>query len=496
MTSRTAPINLSSDEFRSVGHELIDRIAELLETIADRPVTSGLAPEEVRDRIDSRLPLPDAGMPAPEIVARTTELLTELSLYNGHPRFGGYITSSPAPIGMLADLLAAAINPNVGGWTLSPAATEIEAQTVRWIAELLGYPTNCGGLLVSGGNMANISCLIAARTAKADYNIREHGMYANGRMLVYASSETHTWLQKATDMLGMGTDSIRWIEVDSAQRIDLSALRAQVEADRESGDKPFCVVAGAGTVSTGVIDPLYAVAELCREFDLWMHVDGAYGGFGAVLPELADLYHGLSRADSIAVDPHKWLYAPLEAGCVLVRDVDALRNAFSYHPAYYHFGQEATNYVDFGPQNSRGFRALKVWMSLKQVGRSGYEEMIRDDCRLARLMYDEVSQLEEFDALSCSLSIATFQFVPPDLREKLADSTVHDYLNELNTEIQDRLERSGEAFVSNAVIGGRYCLRMCIVNFRTSEDDIRAIVEIIRRLGHKTDADLRPADLR
>jgi glutamate/tyrosine decarboxylase-like PLP-dependent enzyme len=398
-----------------------------------------------------------------------------------------------APIGMLGDLLAAAVNPNVGAWMLSPAATEIESQTVRWIAELIGYPPECGGLLVSGGNMANIVCFMAARAAKAGWNVRELGMAAGERkqLRVYGSAETHTWIQKAADLSGLGTASIRWIPTDRHLRMDVGALRRQLQADVAAGDVPCLVVGTAGSVSTGAVDPLPEIAALCKEYGAWFHVDGAYGGFAVVAPDAPGDLRGLSLADSIAVDPHKWLYAPLEAGCALVRDAEALRSAFAYHPPYYHFEERATNYVDYGLQNSRGFRALKVWLALRQVGAAGYRTMIEDDMRLARLMADAVAAHPELELATQSLSITTFRYVPRDLRETVGTPDAERHLDALNRTLLDRLQRGGEVFVSNAVIDGRYVLRACIVNFHTQARDVEAVPDIVVRVGRAVDAELR-----
>jgi glutamate/tyrosine decarboxylase-like PLP-dependent enzyme len=365
---------------------------------------------------------------------------------------------------------------------------------VRWIAALVGYPDDCGGLLVSGGNMANMVCLMAARAAKAGWDVREQGIAADAgrRLRVYGSAETHTWIQKATDLAGLGTASIRWIPTDARLRMDVNALRAQIEADVAAGDVPCLVVGTAGSVSTGAVDPLPAISAVCKQYGVWFHVDGAYGGFAAALPEASGDLHGLSLADSVAVDPHKWLYAPLEAGCALVRNPDALRTAFSYHPPYYHFEERATNYVDYGPQNSRGFRALKVWLALKHVGAAGYRRMIADDIRLSKAMADAVRRHAELELTTQDLSITTFRYVPRDLRAAIGEPLVEGHLETLNRQLLDRLQRSGEAFVSNAVIGGRYVLRACIVNFHTARVDVEALPEIVARLGRAVDAELRP----
>lgn len=495
---RAAPLEMEPEEFRRLGYETVDKIADFLASLPVRPVTPHETPARIRTALgDGALP-PD-GTEAGELLGEIAQLLFDHSLFNGHPRFMGYITSSPAPIGALGDLLAAAVNPNVGAWNLSPIATEIEAQTIRWIAEMIGYRTDCGGLLVSGGNMANFVGFLAARKAKASWDVRVEGMTGgiNRRLTVYASDQTHTWIQKAADLFGLGTEAIRWIRTDERLRMDTTHLREAIEKDIANGRQPFLVVGTAGTVSTGVVDPLRELAAVCRERDLWFHVDGAYGGLAAVLPEADADLRGLSEADSVAIDPHKWLYAPLEAGCVLVRDPQSLREAFSYSPSYYNFGDSDAriNYYDFGPQNSRGFRALKVWLGLKQAGRAGYEQMITKDVRLAEELFRGVSAHPEFEAMTHNLSITAFRFAPPDLRDR--DRTLAaEYLNKLNTELLMRLQASGEAYLSNAVIGGKYALRACIVNFRTTRADIEALPEIIARLGRETDAELRPPELK
>ena len=431
---RQAPLAMDAATFRALGHQLVDQIADLLASVRERPVTSHEPPSAVRAALRLTGPLPENGTEPSALLAETAQQLFEHSLFNAHPRFFGYITAPPAPIGILGEFLASAVNPNVGGWTLSPAATEIEAQTVRWIAELIGYPEDCGGLLVSGGNMANFVCFLAARTAKAPWDVRASGVVGNGgqRLVVYGSAETHTWIQKAADMSGIGTAAIRWIPTDDDLRMDVVALRHRIDADREAGYVPFMVVGTAGSVSTGAVDPLHEIAAVCREESVWFHVDGAYGGFAAVLPEAPADLRALCDADSVAVDPHKWLYAPLEAGCALVRNADALLDAFSYHPPYYHFEERTVNFVDYGPQNSRGFRALKVWLALRHVGAAGYRRMIADDISLSRAMAATVERHSELQLMTQSLSIATFRYVPADLQTALGAEETESYLDELN----------------------------------------------------------------
>lgn len=497
---RIAPLEMTESEFRKVGRQTVERIAELLCSLPNRPVAPNETPAMLRDILGTG-PLPEQGAEARDLIEEAATLLFEHSTFNGHPRFMAFISSSAAPIGVLSDLLAAAVNPNVGGSALAPIATEIEAQTIRWIAELLNYPTDCGGLLVSGGNMGNFTGLLVARSAKVPWDVRTTGL-AGGegrRLRLYATEETHTWLHKAVDLFGLGMDAIRWIPVDGQLRMDTAALRRQIEADSEAGDLPFLVIGTAGTVSTGAVDPLPEIAAICREYDLWFHVDGAYGGFAAALlnsdgpVEVPPDLRGISEADSVAVDPHKWLYAPLEAGCVLVRDAKLLHRTFSHHPPYYYFDedeQSVINYHEYGPQNSRGFRALKVWLALRQAGRVGYTEMISDDIQLARELSRLVEAEPELQAFTQALSITTFRYVPSDLTP--GSEEIEAYLNRLNAELLTRVQRSGEAFISNAVVRGTFLLRACIVNFRTSLEDIEALIHLVKRIGKEVDAIMRP----
>ena len=477
---RASAVDLSPEQFRAIGHRLVDRLADFLAELPSRPLTSGETPNQVRAALDVSRGLPEGPADPATVVEQAAEQLLAHSLFNGHSRFLGYVTSSPAPVGAFGDFMAAVANPNVGAWKLSPAATEIELQTVRWIAEFIGYPTTAGGLLVSGGNMANLVGFLTARAAKLGPDLRKQGVQSFvKRPRCYCSAETHTWIQKAADLSGLGTDSIRWIETDEHQRLDMKRLHEAVSRDIDNGDQPFLVAGTAGTVSTGAVDPLPELAEFCAERGLWFHVDGAYGGLAAKVPGAPADTAGLALADSLAIDPHKWLYSPLEAGCVLVRDPAHLLNAFSYHPPYYQFEQDAVNFFDLGPQNSRGFRALKVWLALQQAGRTGYVESIADDIKIAEYAFRVFSEHPDFEAVTRSLSICTFRYVPPSLRASLGTDETERKLDAINQEIQTRLESGGEVFFSNAIVRGRYLLRLCIVNFRTSRADIEKLPRLI-----------------
>jgi aromatic-L-amino-acid/L-tryptophan decarboxylase len=495
---RNAPLQMEPAQFRELGHSLVDQVAGFLDTIRERPVTHPSTPEQIRSLLGLSGTVPEEGTDPRSWLPAVAEQLFEHSLHNGHPRFWGYVTASAAPIGALADFLAAAVNPNVGAWKLSPAASEIEKETVGWIADLLGYNRDCGGLLVSGGNVANIACFLAARRAKAGAGIREEGVGGSGagRLRVYASEQTHTWIQKAADISGLGTGALRWIPVDDALRAKPSGLRDLIRRDLDDGSQPFLVVGTAGTVGTGAVDPLGELASICREYGLWLHVDGAYGAPAAMVPGIDPDLEALREADSVAVDPHKWMYLPLEAGCALVKRREHLLDAFSYHPPYYHFDESVTNYFDYGIQNSRGFRALKVWLAIRQVGRKGYRKMIAEDIRLAGELYSALQAHDTVEPLTLGLSICTFRYVPRDLRHDADLPRIREYLDELNRQILTSIEESGEAFLSNAVVRGRFALRLCIVNFRTGLDDVLALPEIVERHGGLVDQSIRPADLR
>src|SRR6266571_2943396 len=499
---RVAPADMPPEEFRAIGHSLVDAIADFYAHLPTASTASPLLPDEIRKKLGRR-ELPENGTNIEPVIDKFQKIFFEHSTHNGSPRFWGYITSSGAPVGALADLLAAAVNPNCGAWALSPIATEIENECIRWLAQFMGLPGKWDGIVVSGGNMANIVAFIVARKAKAPWDIRTKGLTApeSKRLVLYGSGEMHTWINKAADICGLGTEAVRWIPTDDEHRLRPDALRTQIEADRAAGLFPFMVCGTAGSVGTGAIDPLPEIARICKEFDLWFHVDGAYGAPAVALDDASANLKGLRLADSIAIDPHKWLYAPLEAGCTLVRRRDDLRDAFAFKPPYYQFddneGQEVKNYFEYGPQNSRGFRALKIWLGFQQSGASGYRRMIADDIDLAHRLYDFIGNQELLERGTISLSIATFRFVPADLRNRSIEAgAITDYLNELNARIATALRLSGRAFVSNAHIEDRFMLRTCIVNFRTTLADVELLPDLMVQIGVELDERIRPATLR
>lgn len=484
---RENSIEINKSDFQKIGYELIDSISDFFDDISEKPVTTSKSPKELQKVLGS-LSLPENGMPAEKLLSKTSKLLFDNSLFNGHPKFFGFITSSAAPIGALADLLASSVNANVGGQILSPMATEIEKQTIRWLAEFIGVSPNYGGVLVSGGNMANFTAFLAARTAKAPKNTKEDGLSSiSNQLIMYCSKSTHTWIDKAAILFGHGTKSIRWIPTDSSNKMDTHILEQKIKEDIRNGYQPFMVVGTAGDVSTGVVDNLEAIAAICKSNELWFHIDGAYGIPAAIIPEFKELFLGIKEADSIALDPHKWLYSPLEAGCTLVKNPKHLIDTYSSHPEYYNFSLTeeggSLNYFEYGLQNSRGFRALKVWLALQQIGSNGYVKLIKEDIELSKYFYNLAKKHTELEPITQNLSIATLRYIPENFEEK--NEKRETYLNTLNEELVNTIQHSGEMFLSNAIVVNKYCLRTCIVNFRTTKKDIEECIKIIVKEGRK-----------
>lgn len=474
---------LDSKEFQKIGHQLVDQLAEFLKNIDKKPLTKNFSPPELQELL-GRNSLPQDGQNAEELVKDITQKLVDHSLFNGHPGFMGYITSSALPIGALADLIASTINQNVGGWRLSPLASEIERQTIQWIAEFINYDSSCGGILVSGGNMANFLGFLTAKTIKGGANIQKEGLFNNEKQLLcYASVETHTWIHKASDLFGLGSDGVRWIETNDKREMDVAQLEATIKKDIADGFKPFLVVGTAGSVSFGVVDPIQKISDVCTKYDLWFHLDGAYGAPAAASSLAPQSLQLLNLADSVALDPHKWLYSALEVGCTLVKNPQHLRDTFSHNPAYYEFGKQdfEIDYHEYGLQNSRGFRALKVWLAFNYLGKNGMTALIDKDIELSRLLYSKVEDHPRIETFSNYLSITTFRFVPQKFN---SDAEAHlDEINELNKAILQKLFESGKVFVSNAYVNKMYLLRACLVNFRTSENELDLLLSLVDHYG-------------
>jgi glutamate/tyrosine decarboxylase-like PLP-dependent enzyme len=359
-------------------------------------------------------------------------------------------------------------------------------------------PEGAGGIIVSGGAMANFVALKAARDRKAGWDVRADGVAAGPRLAMYLSEETHVVSVRAADMLGLGSNAVRTIAVRDDYRVDVDALADAISRDRADGVRPFAVVASAGTVATGAVDPLHEIADLCEREGIWFHVDAAYGGPAAFTDDLRPAFAGIERADSIAFDPHKWLYTPLTGGCILVRDLEHLPESFSYTASYTVQEKERTGRgIDgsqTGPQFSRGFWAFKVWLSLLAHGRRAYATRISHDAALARYLGARAEERPDFE-LACpvGLSITCFRYVPADLPDGPGRD---EYLDLLNQRLMTDAQQDGRVFFSNAILRGRFVLRSCIVNFRTEADDLDTVLDVAAEIGERLDAELRPGSLR
>jgi aromatic-L-amino-acid/L-tryptophan decarboxylase len=479
---------------RELGARALSLWGDFLEKLPGLPVSRVWKGRNLARELDLRVPLAPASLD--DVMDTLKKLAFETSMYPGHPRFMAYVTGPGTVPGTIADLLAATINQNVGGYRLAPGATEMEQFLTRWFAqELFGLPATASGLMVSGGAMANFVALKAARDKTLGYAVREKGLgAAAGKVAWYASAEVHAVVDRAADMLGLGSGAVRKIATDPMLRMDVTELHAAIARDLTAGIRPCVVVGTAGTVTTGVVDPLEALADTCKLHGMWFHVDGAYGALATMAPELRALFAGIERADSIAFDPHKWLYTPHSGGCVVVRDLQHLADSFAVHATYVHDDKERTgNGIDqamLGPQFSRGFQALKVYLSLLAHGRDAYARRIAQDCALARWLGEKVRENPELElGAEPGLSICCFRYVPPGI-EQLPEREA--YLDRLNEQLMNELQASGRAFPSNAVLDGRFHLRACIVNYRTEAEDVEALADAAVELGRKIDRELRP----
>ena len=468
---------------------------EYLERLPDLPVDPGLTAAEVSRAV--ALDVPATGMKDDELLDYLRKVVFDFSMYTGSPAFMAYISGSGTVPGAVADLLAAGINQNVGGWRLGPGATEIELHLIEFFAERFGLPDSAGGLLVSGGSIANFVGLKAARDIKGGLELRKAGVSAVPGLVAYTSSEVHFATTRAADMIGIGTDAVRMVEVDDHYRMDVGDLERRIEADLAAGLQPFAVIASLGTVATGAIDPLPRVAELCERYGLWLHVDAAYGGPIVLSDELKHLAAGVERADSIAFDPHKWLYTPQSGGCVLVRDVSSLFDSFSTYGGYIYEDKELTgrgfDLNSLGPQLSRSFWALKVWVSLLSHGTDAYGRRIAHDVALTKYLEECVSERDAFEVCApVELSICCFRYVPPTLPD---GEGREQYLSLLNERIMAAVQMDGRVYYSNAILGERFVLRTCIVNFRTEALHLDRVLDVTEEIGAKLDAELRPEAL-
>lgn len=467
------------DETRAIGHEMMDDMLTWLETVRDRPTWTSV-PADTKARLDEAIPY--AGSPLGEVYEAFKRDVLPYPTGNVHPRFWGWVMGTGTTTGVLADFLAAGMNNHLAGYDQSAAL--IERRVVAWLVELMGFPKDASGLLVSGGTEANLNGLMAARVAKAGFDVREVGLQAGPQLTCYGGAETHSWIYKACESMGLGRKAFRASPVDAGYRVDVVACRARIMADIAAGDRPFAVIGNAGTVSTGATDDLNALRDLADEFDLWLHVDGAFGALAAWTESRA-IVSGLERADSVAFDLHKWGYMPYEVGVALTRAPKAqtatYETAAAGAPAYLRSAQagiavDTTYFADRGFQLSRNFRALKVWMSMKQQGVNRIAGAIQMNIDQARRLGALVEVHPDLELLApVSLNIVCFRYAPDGMAEQA--------LNPLNQAILVALQSRGIAVPSQTVLQGRFAIRVCITNHRSRDEDFDVLVEAVVSIG-------------
>ena len=483
----------SAAEIRRWGNAAVAAIAGYLETIRDQRIYPQTTAQQIRDRIGSSLS--EDGVDFDRLLDIFNDVIVPGSRQNAHPRMFGYVQAPGTAIAAIADLLASGLNANLTAWRSAPAAVELERVTIDWIKQIMGIDRGAGGLFVSGGSMANLAAIAAARRAKATSDLTIKGAQSLSRpMRLYVSEETHHSVAKAAVLLGIGKENVRIVEVDERFTIRMDDLAEKIRQDLTAGFVPFCVVANAGTVGTGAFDPLAKVAEVARQFDLWMHVDASYGGFAALADPAKHLFAGLNQADSVALDPHKWLYLPVDCGCVLYRDPVTAHATFGYEAEYTRVldqqADEAFAFWDYGPELSRRFRALKVWMLLKGVGLRSLGWAIGKDLACARYLESLVKASEDFEMLApVELSIFCFRYLPAALKgivkaeDEVERRRIDEELDRLNERLLIALQRDGSSYLSNVRLRGRFALRGCVMNYRTTKRDMEILLEDLRRVA-------------
>ncbi|HEV7591440.1 MAG TPA: pyridoxal-dependent decarboxylase [Longimicrobium sp.] len=469
------------DEFRALAHRMVDDTIAHLSSLHEQPAWRQM-PDDVRGSFAG--PLPREGAGAEAAYRDFAERVRPYPNGNLHPRFWGWVQGNGTPLGMMAEMLAAALNPHLAGFDQAPAL--VEKQVIAWLAEMMGFPAGASGLLVTGGTMANVLGVAVARHAKAGFDVRAEGLQGGRpRMLLYGSGETHGWVKRCAELLGLGHASFRPIRVDGDDRVDVEAMRAAIRADRAAGHHPFCAIGTAGTVNTGATDDLRALAALCREEGLWFHVDGAFGALARLSDELAPLVAGMEEADSLGFDLHKWMYLPFECACVLVRDAEQHRAAFSITASYL---AETTRgviaggipFADLGVDLTRGFKALKVWMSLKAHGVDAIARLIEQNVAQARHLAGLVEADPSLELLApVALNVVSFRYAAAGVPEERLDA--------INQEILLRVQEAGIAVPSGTLVRGRYAIRVANVNHRSRREDFELLARSVARIGREVE---------
>ncbi|HZM76309.1 MAG TPA: aminotransferase class V-fold PLP-dependent enzyme [Candidatus Limnocylindrales bacterium] len=481
---------------RDMGNAALEWMVTYHETIRDRPVAPDVSAASLKRRLAE--PLPREGRDFQALLEAFHDVVAAGSRHNGHPRFFGYVSAPGTPVATIADMLASALNANLPAWRSAPAPTELELVTIDWIKEALGLDPGAGGLLLSGGSMANLCALAAARHWRCGASVAANGLSAHPKPLtVYVSADAHHSIHKAAALLGLGQANARPVALDSQLRMDVADLTRQITSDRAAGFDPLCVVATAGTVVTGAVDPILEIAEVARAESLWLHVDACYGGFARLAPSAAPLFEGIAEADSIALDPHKWLYQPADCGCLIYRDPASVRGAFNLDADVTRILQsepaEAFAFWDYGPELSRRFRALKVWMTLAHVGADAIGKAIESNLDCARYLAELVDGCQDFEMMApVGLSIFCMRYLPTGFRSGPLSGERQRELDRINEQLMLRVQRDGGSYLTNATVAGRFALRGCVLNYRTTRKDMEILLEDVRRAAAVLTGDQDP----
>jgi aromatic-L-amino-acid decarboxylase len=474
-------LDFQSEQLRDLLYQASDIVVRLYADVAEKPIVPRMSPSEVQGCFAEPLPIGPQDVPALlERVEKDVFGATTLSI---GPRYLAHVMSGGNHVGILAELLSAALDQNCTLGSIAPSAAEIERRVIAWIAEFIGYPSDSGGVIVSGGSMANLTGLTVARKVKAPFDVSNDGLGAGPPLTVYISTEGHSCHDKSVDMLGLGKNQLRKIPVKDDFTIDVDKLEEQIGQDKADGFLPICVVANGGTANCGAVDPLDTLADICSKNDLWLHVDAAYGGPAAATDIARDLFKGIDDADSIALDPHKWLYAPFEAGCALVKNWELLRDTFSLVPDYLRREADKAglfNFMEYSFQLSRSFKALKIWMAFKAYGAEVLRAAIEDNILTMRHLADLIDLSNDFELLApVSLSAVCFRY-------RTENAQYHDdegYLSLLNKEILDAVAKDGRVYIAGTTIQGKAALRACCTNHRTGPSDVEYLMTVLRELG-------------
>jgi aromatic-L-amino-acid decarboxylase len=456
-------LDLSREEMREMGYRAIDILVEHFATLKDQRVGEKVDPVEIFQKLSG--PPPEHGTPYQSLFDQLQRDIFPNTMHVNHPRFFAFVPGPGNYVSVMAEALAAGYNVFAGTWLGGSAAEAVETVTIDWLRQLCGFPEGCKGLFVSGGTMANLTALAVARHIVLSDDLQN--------AVVYLSDQAHSSLEKALRVLGFSSHQIRYIRADDSYRLAPDAVIAAITEDRLAGKRPFCVIATAGTTNTGAIDPLQRLREICDRERMWLHVDGAYGAAAVLCDEGRALLDGLALADSLSLDPHKWLFQPFETGCVLVREGTHLRNTFRILPDYLqdvHRNQEEVNFTDLGIQLTRSFRALKLWLSFKVFGISAFRAAIARGFRLAEFAEVQLRKMPDWEIASpAQMAIVCF-------RHRRSDDTAHAFF-------VDAMLKDGFALATSTVLRGRTVLRMCTINPRTTESDIELTLEKLDRLA-------------